>query len=370
MGLLRKAVHAVPADDTHTSRIATSLAEPKNDRAPVGLLRRTLQALETTTAPQQVRNAAGTDDIARLILRDAKALSDGVELPSLLFTTLRKRLSIAKGALLLYDPVRLEYAPWATFGFDQTTLHRMRIPLGANATFNALANGEPLEVTDPQQKAAFQRFFSSREFSGLKQMILSPYIFEEKLVGALLATEIQHPFSDTTQLLACLRDIAAGIAPLLQKARAFLMQWSQAKATHPPTTPEEQVARLLESPAVQQKKLLFLSLGLGPYVRGIAAAYEDLDLFRLREDLRGLLDAFLADLGTSIMLPAGSLLVCLEGFQRDDIPLFLHQLRHFLGRHFAGGQPGEPAPLIEVMKSRIWPDEGTDARELVSFLSS
>lgn len=370
MGLLRKAAHAVP-DDTIVPRPEALPQEAVKSpgKARAGLLKRSLKVLEAAATQQQVPGAPA-EEVARLIIRDAKAASDGVELPSRLFTTLRKRLSITKGALLLYDPVRMEYAPWASHGFDQTTLHRMRIPLGANPTFNALANGDPLEVTDPDQKAAFQRFFSSREFSNLERMILSPYIHEDSLVGVLLATETRHPFPDTAQLLSCLKDIAADLAPLLQKARGFLMNWSQAKATRPPATPEEQVERILASPAVQGKKLLFLSLGLGPYIRGIAAVHEDLDLFRLREDFRSLLDAFLADLGAAIMLPAGALLICLQGVQRDDIPLFLHQLRYFLGSRFAGAQPYDKSPSIEVLKSRVWPDEGTDPRELVFFLSS
>ncbi len=369
MGLLRKAAHAVPEDTNAPGTLTLSqgrAAPPAEARG--GLLRRSLQALSADTVAKP-GPAESTDDIALLIARDAKALSDGVELPSRLFTTLRKRLSIMKGALLLYDPVRMEYAPWASHGFDQTTLHRMRIPLGANETFNALANGEPLDVSNPDQRAAFQRFFSSREFATLERMILSPYIWEDSLVGVLLVTEIRPPFPDTRQLLSRLKDISASIAPLLQKARGFLMKWSQAKASRPPSTPEEQVGRILASPAVQGKKLLFLSLDLAAYVRGIAAAHEDLDLFRLREDLRSLLDAFLADLGVAIMLPAGAILVCLQDVQRDDIPLFLHQLRYFLVSHFAGEQPEAKASLINVMKSRIWPDEGTDPRELVSFLS-
>ncbi|HTP59638.1 MAG TPA: hypothetical protein VMM82_12020, partial [Spirochaetia bacterium] len=314
--------------------------------------------------------AADQGDEARQIIAESRSLSDGVELPSRLFTTLRKRLSITKGALLLYDPLRLEYAPWASYGFDQTTLHRMRIPLGANETFNALANGDPLQVTASEQLSAFQQFFSSREFSSLTRLVLCPYIHDETLVGALLATEIQHPSLDTAGLLSCLKGVANEISPALQKARGFLMKLSQARAARPPAAPEERIARLLESPAALGKKMLFLSLSLGPYVRGIAATHEDLDLFRLREDVHSLMDAFLADLGVAVLLPAGNLLVCLQDVLPEDIPLFLHQLRYFLNVHFAGALPTEKAPRIDVLKSRIWPDEGTDPAELVAFFSS
>jgi hypothetical protein len=383
MGLLRKAAAAVPAGDTSASRHAVA-ASPRSSKgtAQQGLLKRSIKVLASFPEPSLgVQEVAASQDlpvslaadqgtVVHQIIAESRSLSDGVELPSRLFTTLRKSLSITKGALLLYDPLRLEYAPWASYGFDQTTLHRMRIPLGANDTFNALANGEPLEVTASEHLSAFQQFFSSREFSSMARMVLCPYIHDETLVGVLLATEIAHPSLDTPGLLSCLKGVAAEISPALQKARGFLMKLTQARAARPPAAPEERIARLLESPAARGRKRLFLSVAMGPYVRGIAAAHEDLDLFRLREDVRNLMDAFLADLGVAVMLPAGNLLVCLQDVAREDIPLFLHQLRYFLNMHFAGALPPEQAPRIDVLKSRIWPDEGNDPAELVAFFSS
>ncbi len=356
MGLLRKAARAVTVDDTNASPPGLT-ARPQ---APAGLLRRSLQVLRKSP-----RVGAAMDDLAARIIEEARAQVDGVELPSLLFTTLRKRLSILKGAILLYDPLRLEYAPWASCGFDQTTLHRLRIPLGANDTVNALAKGEPLVVTDPGQKSGFQRFFSSREFAALGSIVLTPFIADDSLVGVLLATEIRPPLADSARLLSCLKSVALETAPLLQAARGFLMKWDQAKTARPAVTPEDQIARLLESPASRGKKTLLLSLGMDAYVRGIAASHEDIDVFRLREDIRIFLDAFLADLGVGVALSNGTTLVCLQGIQREDIDLFLHQLRGFLGQHFLGAVSG-----IQAVKSRMWPDDGTDVREILSFFSS
>ncbi|HUI72058.1 MAG TPA: hypothetical protein VL354_16175 [Spirochaetia bacterium] len=369
MGLLRKAASAVTVGDRNPADSAARPSQPSTPATTAGLLKRSIQIL--ATCPEQSRADESQEaDLAKEIVEASKALSDGVELPSLLFTCLRNGLSIAKGALLLYDPVRLEYAPWASHGLDQTTLHRMRIPLGANETFNSLANGEPLEVMSSGQRADFQRFFSSREFAMLERLTLCPYIFQDTLVGVLLVTEMHPPFKDAAQLLQCLKEVARSVSPRFQKSRALLAAAGQTRKVRQPTTPEEQVAQLLASPTAQGKEMLFLSLSLGPYIREVLTAYEDLDLFRLREDVRTLLDAFLADVGVTIMIPAGGFLVCLQGARRDDIPLFLHQLRYFLASHFAAAPSIEKAPLIEVLKSRVWPGEGTDVKELVSFLSS
>ena len=380
MGLLRKAARAVPGHETN----APAPAEPAQRKAHAGLLSKSLQLLEShpiNSRPARLRGSVASQavvldrdvrrprkraaDVARQILEEAQAFPDGVELPSLLFTLLRKRLSIVKGALLLYDPARLEYAPWASHGFDQTTLHRMRIPLGANEAVNALANGESIEVRQAARKADFQRFFSSREFSTLETIILAPFIAEETLVAILLIAEIRHEFDDNAELLACLSRASSGAAPQLQNARGFLARWNQEKLARAPVAPVEQVIRLLASPAARGKTFLLLGIRLDAYVRGIAAFHEDIDQFRLREDIRAFLDAFLADLGVAAMLPAGVLLICLQGIQRNDIDLFLHQMRDFLGQHFSGN-PSD----IQASKTRMWPDDGTNVQELITFFSS
>ena len=215
MGLLRKAAGAVSVGDTNVSPLAARERPVSSASKSLGLLKRSIRALAASSAERssdaQTAVPLSDNHLTRDLVAESKALSDGVELPSRLFTTLRKRLSLTKSALLLYDPMRLEYAPWASHGFDQTTLHRMRIPLGANETFNALANGDPLEVTNPAQRAAFQRFFSSREFSVLERIILCPYIFEDTLVGVLLITEAHPPFSGAAAFLSCLKDVAADV---------------------------------------------------------------------------------------------------------------------------------------------------------------
>ena len=125
MGLLRKAARAGAREPAS----ASPAAEPARDgrHAGAGLLRKTLgflaspdrsRALTPRTAPcSRPRasrrpaaaatprdGAAGVDDIVRRILDDLAALSDGVELPSRLFTSLKRHLSIVKGALLLLRP--------------------------------------------------------------------------------------------------------------------------------------------------------------------------------------------------------------------------------------------------------------------------
>ena len=307
----------------------------------------------------------------RRILDDCAALSDGVELPSRLFTSLKRNLSIVKGALLLYDPARLEYAPWASCGFDQTTLHRLRISLGANETFNALANGKPLSVTDQEQRNAFQACFSSREFASVARILLCPFIFDDTLAGVLLVTDLKAELENEDQLLECLARVAETASPLVQKARGRLTKGSGAPAARPTAeTPEEQISRLLVPPAAGGKRFLFATVSLSAYSERIISSHEDLEPFRLSEDMRYFMDSFLADQGMAVMLSPNLFLVCLREYPQSSIDLFVHQLGLFLGSLFETESTKEAAAGITVVKSRVWPDEGSDVRQLIAFFSS
>ncbi len=304
------------------------------------------------------------------IVASIEALPDGVELPSQLFTTLADRLSIEKGALLLFDPIRLVYAPWASQGYDQTTLHRMRIPLGGNESFKALANGGPVVVEDAFALGAYEKFFSAREFSSLSRILLTPFVTGEKLVGVLLVTALKALFGTDAQLLQCLKAIAVAGSPRVQKAREKKLRRLDSQATRPAVPPEEEIGRFIASFGSAGTRILFLALSLEEYVRKIIAAHAHLDPFRLHEDLLYFLDSFVADLGIAISIRQGLFCVALEGFDAADLDLFLHQLSSFLHGLFGGNGSSGATTGPKILKTRDWPEDEGDIRELLDFLSS
>jgi len=415
MGLLRKAADAATRDAEGSIETSYSVSAPLQDRvsriaasvsgrasritgaAPrAGLLRKSLALVAdrlrvelapaeprpqdaarrkrpTRTAAQEARGARKTQDpeqAAREIVAAIKALPDGVELPSQLFTALTSRMSIEKGALLLFDPIRLVYAPWASKGYDQTTLHRMRIPLGANQSFNALANGSPVLVEDASTLAAYEQYFSAREFSSLSRLLLTPFITEEKLIGVLLLTALKPPFEGDTQLIQCLKSIADAGSPRVQKAREKKLRRKGSSGMRAGASAEEEIGRYISSFGSAGKKILFLALSLQAYSERIIAAHAHLDPFRLHEDLHYFLDSFVADIGLAIPIRQGLFTVALEGFDATDLDLFLHQLSSFLHGLFGGNGKSGTTTGPKILKTRDWPEEGGDIRELLDFLSS
>ena len=246
----------------------------------------------------------------------------------------------------------------------------MRISLGANSSFNALANGMPLVIGDAPSLAAYQQFFSAREFSSLSRIILTPFIAEQKLIGVLLLTVVKPPLDGDDELLSCLARIAEAGSLQVQKTREERRNRAGAQGLRATASPEEDAARYAAVFGAAGAKILFLSLSLEEYAKRIIAAHQHLDPFRLHEDLHYFLGAFVADLGTAIPIRQGLFIVALQGLDAADLDLFLHQLSSFLHGLFGGnGQPGADAGP-RILKTRSWPEDGTDAKDLVEFFSS
>lgn len=372
MGLLRRAGLAVRGQQE-------AIPQEPAPRRRAGLLHRSLDVLRAATpsvAPVLVPApvAAPTVPVAPTapadtsgILAALRALPDDVELPSRLFTVLKDAMGIARGALLLYDPLRMVYAPWASCGLDQTTLHRLRISLGAVGSFNALANGKPVTVAGAPALADYQKYFSSREFSSLSRLVMAPFIAEEKLVGTLLVAEAAAPFDEEAALVACLTEVCDAASAAVRRARGETMK---AAAEAPPrsgATTEEELERVLSAPGAAGRKFLFLTVSLEDYQRRILAAHRYLDPFRLQEDLRYFLSAFAADLGIALPLSRGAFLLGLADIEPRELDLLLHQLRSFLSSLF-GSYDGQGAEAT-VLRTRVYPDDGKDIAELAAFLT-
>ncbi len=320
---------------------------------------------ESPVAPQRSAKEIVEDVISSIV-----QLRDGVELPSRLFTALTTLLAVRKGALLLYDPLRLVFAPWAIRGYDQTTLHRMRIPLGANQSWNALANGIPLAIADAPSLTAFQQYFSAREFSSIARIILTPFIAEEKMVGVLLISELVSPFPDDEALLGCLSKVAEVGAPRVHAARAAQLAKPGTAERKPDVAVKDEPARFVSAIGTSHARVLLLAISLEEYARTVLDAHEHLDPFRLHEDIFYFLESFLADVGKAMSVRQGIFIVALPDFDRARLDLFMHQASMFLHGLFSGNGSSNGAPSPRVLKSKSWPADGSDLRSLIDQLST
>ncbi len=305
--------------------------------------------VKAAPSPPEAAAPQSADEVTARLVDEVRSLPSKIELPSRLFSLVADRLGITKGALMLFDHGREVYAPWAFVGYDPTTHRRLRIPGPTVEATAAVANREPMAVTDAAGLAQFQQFFSTREFGGIEHLLLAPLSTGGKLHAFFLVTEATPPF-EPEALLGCLGRVAAAAAPAVQEVRerlpgALLPQASPAEA-------EAAIDRQLAASVAAGSHYLVFQVSLADWEGRLLATLRNLDPFRLEQDLRAVVSNFVSGAGVAVHLGGARFIAAVRGLAAADLDLFSHQLAALLGTLFGELEPspadvvlGEPRPF-------------------------
>jgi hypothetical protein len=342
---------------------ASSLASP--GKTAGGLLHRSLAILKSLVAaapvaqrpevlapaPAEKPAPVTAEELAYRIA----AIPAGIAAPILLFALLREVLGLKQAALLAYDPRRHLYSPLASIGFDTTSRHRLRLEPGANSDFNRAAGGSIVEVRG-EGLAAFRDCFSSREFSSMQELVLVPYLCNQRLVGMLLVTRLQRPLSGET--LELLRST-------LVPAGALFPPEEESETAEDPHSPAERLQALLAGCRNRGNPLILIRLSLEEPVRLARTRFPELDGFRLHEFLVGSCRRLLRGIGQVEIPRPRDLILLVHGMKDGDPPLLLRQIELALLAVLRG--------LVDAKTVDLHPEFRTvtdDAQAALDFLGS
>ncbi|MBA7620035.1 hypothetical protein ES703_27377 [subsurface metagenome] len=274
-------------------------------------------------------------------------------------------LHLTKAALLLYDPIRMVFAPWASVGYDKTTHHRLRISLGFNKYFNRVANGTVLNLTTEQELEGFKNCFSSREYAALTQLILSPLIFNEKLIAILLITHMEE--SHFKDILALLSEISIQAAPAIFRAREEKLKNIRQESLVSPEPLEDSVQKLARNCQKKGLPLVMIKLSLEKVIQSIISHNALLDPFRLKEDISSIIYSLLYEIGAVHNLDQNHILLLIHNMQAPDPELLIHHIGLTLKMFFRELPKEQRINFNEEIK--IFPEDREDVLELLSELA-
>ena len=304
---------------------------------------------------------------AERLLADIRALPAGIEAPGHLFGLFQGAFRLTRSALLLYDPLRMVFAPWAGTGFDETTMHRLRIPLGFNQFLNRTANGEIITLHAEGELAEFARFFSAREFAGLSGLTFAPLIHEGKLAALLLITQTETGAGLQSPAAALLAEACLLAAPLIHNAREQkLERMAAAGAPEPPESVQVTIRALEAECRRTGMPLLMVRLSLAHAVELILQKNSFVDDFRLQEDLARIIASLLADIGRVFRLGPARLLLAVTRMPDPDPGLLLSHLTLSLKGFFLELEGESDVRYAEQVK--VWPADGAEAAGLARAL--
>ena len=342
-GLLRKSLELIERLPPHQQELAPGVDQEELDAPsaasiadiPAGVEKKSPETVPRTwkesgqSIPSEGEQLTEAQRLERL-WAGLRELEDGIDAPGRLFCLIKEQLQLDRAALLLYDSVRMVFAPWAVHGFDETTNHRLRIPLGANDTMNRLASGKVYLLSAPEELQPFHQFFSFREFSTLSHLLLVPFIHESRFMGLLLSAQSDQADLDIFKTLA---ERAAGH---LYAARERHLEGAKRGIPERPQSLRESVQVALQSCLDKGFSPMLIRINTAALIESVQKANPYIDSFRLIQDISRVVLSLFQSLGSVFQVDRERMLIVVtnqvQPIQEGDPELLLHHLRATLGR--------------------------------------
>lgn len=359
MGLFDRAVSLFALDPVKRSPVIGLLRKTKN------IIIHRLQTKEDKTGKElPVEGEPHISSLHQLLSR-ITSLSGGIESIAELFSLVRDFFKLSKSAILLYDHLRMVFSPWASSGLDQTTLHRLRIPLGFNKNFNRVANGEVLIFNESGQIKEFNPFFSARENSAINQLIFVPFIADSKLIAVLLIIKMKGIIDLETP--GILKEVSLAAAPHIYQAREKkLGNLSGDGKTVTFESLQNRVDELIDKCGKRNRSLVLIKISIEHITNTVKKYNEFIDPFRLKEDFLRITGSLLTDIGEVFRLDSNYLILLISEMQIMDPALLLHQLTISLGTFFEILKAEHSMGFDE--KIIVYPEDGDSSEKLLSNL--
>jgi hypothetical protein len=343
-GLLQKSLHFLDKVFPTSSGPTKSVGQAELDRilaVPTGALQEVPTGIQKQTPESVPRTwleeiesegdlAGSTADKLEELLTRLSELEDGIEAPGRFFSLVKEQLRLKRAALLLYDPVRGVFAPWAAHGFDETTNHHLRIPIGANETMNRLAAGKVILASDPDTLNRFQQFFSFREFSTLENLLLVPFIHENKFMGILLIAEMEGDFNQSD--LSGFETLAVRAAGLFYQARERRLEAAKRGIPEKPESLRESVRDAVQSCLAAGAPPIIMGVNTADIIEKVTNRNPYIDPFRLREDIARVILSLFQSVGPVFQIDRERILILVTRTPERDPELLLYHLKATLTR--------------------------------------
>jgi hypothetical protein len=293
------------------------------------------------------------------IINSITSISSGLEFPSILFTQLKNEFHIRKGALLLPEE-EYHFVPWAKTGFDRTTSSRIRIP---ETIINRIKENETYHIIEllNSEIEIMSDYFSFREFSVTKSLLMAPLFFQNQLVAIVFITEgeiLNQSFQEKEKLFSSLSEKAGPL--LFGKRESILNKMEEFDQD------EKTSQKIIETYIEKHKNSSFilLSIKLNNLIDIILNTKENSIGYRIKQDILRLIKTLISQKGKVIDNGKNSVLLLLSDSRIEEAELFVHQIGLSLN-YFYKINNDKFKPEYTIKK---FPNDGNTAEELLQLL--
>ena len=278
--------------------------------------------------------AIDTADTYKIISTELNRLPQGIESPVNFFHLLIRELPILKASLLMYDPEKSIYIPWASIGFDKTTNYRMRISKETLELHQQYVQEEAVILEDPNEIENYRRLFSSREYFLLSKMIFVPLKTEKKIFGSVIITEFENDIKNSSELMDMLTQLAVNLSPVLIKTRESVLNTQKIPSYLNPVLDKKELIKRIEDYTGKNCPLYAFKFIFSDLLNLITQKYRQIDTYRLTEDMKRVMLNLISNLGRTYPLGQDAVLLLTKEDDFKDKDVITHQVSLILHKLF------------------------------------
>ncbi|MFO8064309.1 MAG: hypothetical protein ACQETQ_02585 [Spirochaetota bacterium] len=207
-------------------------------------------------------------------------------------------------------------------GLDRTTEHRLRLPA---EEFREHVLDPQLAVTILSGEALhpLKPYFSQSEYDRLERVALVPFGEGERLFGLLLIAESAYLAESPKLLDVAFSAISRPITVLLRENREERLFPAQDRAI---LDEDEFRALASELQRPESDNIVFIGFDISNVVAHIAGQADDVDRFRIRQDVLRVVSVLVSEIATIGTSSSGRVILMLPGTGVADPDIVLHQI--------------------------------------------
>ncbi|MFP4384642.1 MAG: hypothetical protein ACLFST_05115 [Spirochaetia bacterium] len=268
-------------------------------------MRGTEETLPGKDKKKSQEHQSGKNISINKLLEEIGTLPSTIELPGMLFSVLKKHLSVNKGMFLLPERKSADFKPWASCGYDTTTVHRFKFPA---PTAQKLAENidDPVHFLTPSDLKSLEPFFSSREYSLIEDGVLTIFFYSGTIIGLYLVTDISGFDTSRDTIEVILSVVEELCSPLLWESRHSRMEYAAPLSDQR----EENIQSILKT--ARDKKIYGSVADFSGFMEAEKQVNQALDEYRLNQDVAAILGKMCSPVWSCYFLPDKRFLIISE----------------------------------------------------------
>jgi len=294
------------------------------------------------------------------LLAEIESYTSDLEFPLRLFAAIQRFFTFEKAALFFYEEAEKTFMHWVACGFDETTMHRLRIPaLFIERQFPDVHSCSSAPTAKDIQE--LKPYFSFREFSMLERVFFHVFRHNDETPAVFMAA-LNTDDDGTAESIA---SVFCRISDTCAKKLHALRQTILSLSGEPPTALKRDLALELEvfikEASLKNRKVSVVHIDLSKALAGMFTTLENADPLRFKQEITRIILSMMPEEASIVKTSSDKLVLLIAGRSKYDADILNLQFSQALSTFF------HCAVSSMVTAGFCFPDDCEDTGDFISM---